>query len=77
MHLCEFPLEWASRNEVSPDVSKSGSELVDWLLSTFLDVKTREDALEQANKLLDKGLFVHVRDPSRRILDGYIFYRFR
>jgi hypothetical protein len=51
-----------------------GFDLVNWLLSNFKDVETRDEAVELGNELMDKGLFIHVqrRHPFR---DGNFFFQ--
>ncbi|KAI8835093.1 hypothetical protein BC829DRAFT_422113 [Chytridium lagenaria] len=51
-----------------------GAECVDWLLATFADIETREDAVAFGEELLTHGLFEHV-NKRHRFLDGFYFYR--
>jgi hypothetical protein len=53
-----------------------GFEAVDWMLRTFSDIESREDAVAFGNALLQTGIFVHV---SRRhgFMDGHYFYQLR
>nr|KAJ3423180.1 vacuolar membrane-associated protein iml1 [Polyrhizophydium stewartii] len=50
-----------------------GTEFVDWLLRTFADIDSRDDAIEFGNYLLDKGVLVHVYQ-RHRFMDGFYFY---
>ena len=50
-----------------------GSECVDWLISTFKDIETREDAVQFGSQLLKKGFFEHIRKHD--FMDGHYFYR--
>ncbi len=52
-----------------PD-SFTGHEFVAWVLKTFFDFSTREQATEWGDSLMEKGLFHHVRD-EHRFMDGY------
>lgn len=52
-----------------PD-SFTGHEFVSWVLKTFSDFSTREQAAEWGNSLVEKGFFQHVRD-EHRFMDGY------
>lgn len=51
-----------------------GSECVDWLVRSFADINTREEAEEFGNVLLNTGFFDHV-NKKHRFLDGHYFYR--
>ncbi len=55
-----------------PD-SFTGHEFVAWVLKTFFDFSTREQATEWGDSLMEKGLFHHVRD-EHRFMDGYGIY---
>ncbi|KAG0223968.1 vacuolar membrane-associated protein iml1 [Actinomortierella wolfii] len=52
-----------------------GNETVDWLMHNFVDIETREEAVEFGKKLLDKGLFIHCLG-KHHFIDGYYFYQF-
>jgi hypothetical protein len=51
-----------------------GHEGVDWIIRSFSDISTREDAQEFGQKLLQQGLFEHV-NGRHPFLDGHYFYR--
>ncbi|KAJ3213720.1 vacuolar membrane-associated protein iml1 [Dinochytrium kinnereticum] len=51
-----------------------GSECVDWIVANFVDIESREDAVEFGNELLNTGLFEHA-NRKHRFLDGHYFYR--
>ena len=51
-----------------------GSECVDWMIRVFMDIDTREEAVEFGNMLLTNGFFEHV-NQKHRFLDGHYFYR--
>ena len=51
-----------------------GSECVDWLVRSFSDIKTREEAVDFGRTLLSKGIFEHV-NSKHNFLDGHYFYR--
>ncbi|RKO93162.1 hypothetical protein BDK51DRAFT_18831, partial [Blyttiomyces helicus] len=53
-----------------------GSECVEWILRSFSDVETREDAIEFGNELLERGFFEHA-NRKHRFLDGYYYYRLK
>lgn len=52
-----------------------GHELVDWLVSYYSDINTRQDAVKFGNKLQTQGLFRHVNtggvtaDEGRKLLE--------
>ncbi|GAA97211.1 uncharacterized protein L969DRAFT_84358 [Mixia osmundae IAM 14324] len=50
-----------------------GKEFIEWLMSRYIDLSTRKDALEAGQRLQEQGLFVHVRG-RRKLLDGQYFY---
>ncbi|KAK6457830.1 vacuolar membrane-associated protein IML1 [Scheffersomyces xylosifermentans] len=52
-----------------------GSELVSWLLESFEDIETRDEATSYGQSLMNKGLFKHV-ESRHGLLDGYYFYEF-
>lgn len=51
-----------------------GSEMVNWLIANFSDIQTRDEAVEYGQKLMSKGLFVHVLN-KHNFLDGHYFYQ--
>jgi hypothetical protein len=51
-----------------------GFDLVNWLLSNFKDVETRDEAVELGNELMNKGLFVHVQ-KRHQFRDGNFFFQ--
>ncbi|KAL5118100.1 vacuolar membrane-associated protein iml1 [Pleosporales sp. CAS-2024a] len=51
-----------------------GFDLVNWLLSNFKDVETRDDAVELGNELMNKGLFIHVQ-KRHQFRDGNFFFQ--
>ena len=51
-----------------------GIDLTTWLLKSFTDLKSREDAIELGNELMERGLFVHVRG-KHEFRDGNFFYQ--
>jgi hypothetical protein len=51
-----------------------GSEMVTWLQEHFKDVSSREDAAEFGNKLMERGLFLHV-ESRHQFRDGNYFYQ--
>ena len=51
-----------------------GSDFVDFLVKTFNDIQTREEAVTFGNKLFQQGLFEHVKG-IHTLLDGHYFYR--
>jgi hypothetical protein len=51
-----------------------GSECVDWLVSAFADISTREEAVQFGDQLLERGFFIHVKQ-KHRFQDGYYYYR--
>lgn len=51
-----------------------GSECVDWLIRSFADINTREEAVVYGEHLLEKGVIEHV-NKKHRFLDGHYFYR--
>ncbi|KAM3588807.1 vacuolar membrane-associated protein iml1 [Umbelopsis sp. WA50703] len=53
-----------------------GSEFVDWLITTFPDIDTREDAEKFGNSLMDRKPPLFVSSSNRHgFLDGHYFYR--
>lgn len=53
-----------------------GSEFVDWLIRTFPDIDTREDAEAFGNSLMDRKPPLFVSSSNRHgFLDGHYFYR--
>lgn len=57
--------------------SFTGDQFCDWLLSTFSDIKTSEQATEWAESLFDKGLIEHVKGTHGFVPYAHIFYRLR
>eukprot|EP00833_Pecoramyces_ruminatium_P015698 jgi/Orpsp1_1/1189730/evm.model.d7180000074061.1 len=53
-----------------------GSDFVEWMIRSFHDIDTREEAVEFGNLLLNKGMFEHVT-KKHHFLDGFYFYRLR
>ncbi|KAH3969696.1 hypothetical protein HBH52_173310 [Parastagonospora nodorum] len=51
-----------------------GFDLVNWLLSNFKDLETRDDAVELGNELMNKGLFMHVQ-KRHHFRDGNFFFQ--
>lgn len=51
-----------------------GAEMVNWLISNYGDIDTREDAVEYGQNLMEEGLFVHVLN-KHSFLDGHYFYQ--
>jgi len=51
-----------------------GLELVSWLIESFQDINTREEAVQFGNQIMDQGLFFHV-ESRHRFLDGHYFYQ--
>jgi hypothetical protein len=51
-----------------------GFDLVNWLLSNFKDIETRDEAVELGNELMNKGLFVHVQ-KRHQFRDGNFFFQ--
>ncbi|KAK3068060.1 hypothetical protein LTS18_000826, partial [Coniosporium uncinatum] len=51
-----------------------GSDLTTWLLEHFTDIATREEAVDIGNKLMEKGLFTHVR-KQHAFRDGQFFFQ--
>lgn len=52
-----------------------GSDLVSWLIESFEDIDSREEAIIYGQSLMDKGLFNHV-ESRHGFLDGHYFYEF-
>ncbi|KAG0256174.1 vacuolar membrane-associated protein iml1 [Actinomortierella ambigua] len=52
-----------------------GNEVVDWLIHNFVDIETREEAIDFGKKLFDKGLFIHCLG-KHHFIDGHYFYQF-
>lgn len=52
-----------------------GLDLTSWLVRTFEDIKSREEAEQQGDKLMESGLFKHVRS-AHGFRDANIFYTF-
>ena len=50
-----------------------GADLTSFLLANFADLKSREEAVEFGNVLMQKGLFEHVHD-KHRFRDGNFYY---
>lgn len=55
------------------EASFVGTDFTSYLLASFQDLQTREDAVEFGNVLMSKGLFFHVRD-KHAFRDGNYFY---
>ncbi|MCJ1417240.1 vacuolar membrane-associated protein iml1 [Xylographa parallela] len=51
-----------------------GMELTTWILNTFRDIETREEAVELGNELMIAGLFQHV-ERRHTLRDGNFFYQ--
>lgn len=51
-----------------------GAEMVNWLISNYADIDTREDAVTYGQGLMEEGLFVHVLN-KHGFLDGHYFYQ--
>lgn len=51
-----------------------GAEMVNWLITNFGDINTREEAVEYGQSLMEEGLFVHVLN-KHGFLDGHYFYQ--
>jgi hypothetical protein len=51
-----------------------GFDLVNWLLSNFKDIETRDEAVERGNELMNKGLFIHVQG-RHQFRDGNFFFQ--
>ncbi|KAH8728688.1 hypothetical protein GQ44DRAFT_646426 [Phaeosphaeriaceae sp. PMI808] len=51
-----------------------GFDLVNWLLSNFKDIETRDEAVELGNDLMTKGLFIHVQ-KRHHFRDGNFFFQ--
>ncbi|ANB12291.1 Iml1p [Sugiyamaella lignohabitans] len=51
-----------------------GQEFVTWLIESFTDIFTVEEAIEYGNQLMKNGLFKHVED-RHSFLDGHYFYQ--
>ncbi|MCJ1435606.1 vacuolar membrane-associated protein iml1 [Xylographa pallens] len=51
-----------------------GMELTTWILNTFRDIETREEAVELGNELMTAGLFQHV-ERRHTLRDGNFFYQ--
>jgi hypothetical protein len=51
-----------------------GFDLVNWLLSNFKDIETRDEAVELGNELMNKGLFFHVQ-KRHQFRDGNFFFQ--
>ena len=51
-----------------------GMELTTWILNTFRDIESREEAVELGNELMAEGLFQHV-ERRHNFRDGNFFYQ--
>ncbi|KAH7089223.1 hypothetical protein FB567DRAFT_523314 [Paraphoma chrysanthemicola] len=51
-----------------------GFDLVNWLLSNFKEIETRDEAVELGNELMSKGLFIHVQ-KRHHFRDGNFFFQ--
>jgi DEP domain-containing protein 5 len=51
-----------------------GSEFTTWLVQTFRDIDSREEAIKFGNELMKLGLFVHV-EKRHNFRDGNYFYQ--
>jgi hypothetical protein len=51
-----------------------GFDLVNWLLSNFKDIETRDEAVELGNELMNRGLFIHVQ-KRHQFRDGNFFFQ--
>lgn len=50
-----------------------GMDLVNFLISNFKDIETREEAVEFGNRLMEEKVFLHVVS-KHHFLDGHYFY---
>lgn len=50
-----------------------GSQLLTWLLNTFSDIDTEDDAVAYANQLIEAGLLKSINN-RQRFTNGYYFY---
>ncbi|KAK5665637.1 vacuolar membrane-associated protein iml1 [Batrachochytrium dendrobatidis] len=50
-----------------------GSEFVDWLVRCFLDINTRDEAVQFGNYLLENGVIQHAY-RKHKFMDGFYFY---
>lgn len=53
-----------------------GDQMVNWLLSIFKDIDTREDAVALGNQLMNLEIFTHVRG-KHEFRDGNFFYQIK
>ncbi|KAF2459152.1 hypothetical protein BDY21DRAFT_339925 [Lineolata rhizophorae] len=51
-----------------------GVDLTTWILQSFSDIETREEAVELGNQLMNKGLFQHVQ-KKHMFRDGNFFFQ--
>ncbi|EDU42101.1 vacuolar membrane-associated protein iml1 [Pyrenophora tritici-repentis Pt-1C-BFP] len=51
-----------------------GFDLINWLLSNFKDIETRDEAVDFGNELMSKGLFQHVQ-RRHQFRDGNFFFQ--
>ncbi|MCJ1390928.1 vacuolar membrane-associated protein iml1 [Xylographa bjoerkii] len=51
-----------------------GMELTTWILNTFRDIESREEAVELGNELMTEGLFQHV-ERRHKFRDGNYFFQ--
>lgn len=51
-----------------------GFDLVNWLLSNFKDIETRDEAVELGNEIMNRGLFKHVQQ-RHHFRDGNFFFQ--
>jgi serine/threonine protein kinase len=52
-----------------------GTELVDWMM-TNLPLRSRKEAVQLGNRLLQEGYLEHVVDKGKKFKDQYLFYQF-
>lgn len=53
-----------------------GDEMTNWLLRTFRDLDTRENAVALGNELMNRDIFTHVRG-KHEFRDGHYFYQIK
>ncbi|PWN51551.1 hypothetical protein IE53DRAFT_46245 [Violaceomyces palustris] len=63
-------------NKINYADAFTGADLVTWLCMEYVDVRSREEAVEVGCKLQEDGLFEHVH-KSHGFLDGHYFYRLK
>jgi hypothetical protein len=60
-------------SEIYPNIS-TGEEVVDWIMQSFADVNSRQEAIEVGNSLLIGNVIQHV-NQKQSLLDGFYFYK--